>query len=60
METKHLVKQDDLINTIKQLTLACDSLMGELIGKGPVANWGLINDALVGGNKAITKATKED
>ena len=39
--------------TIKGLLKACDELMTEFVSKRRAANWGVINDAMVAGGKAL-------
>lgn len=45
----------ELIETLKNLLLACNELMTEFVSKKRAADWGLINDAMVEGQKAIAE-----
>ena len=47
-----------LLDACQILSAACESLMGEVIGKS-ITDWGLVNDALILSAKAIKKATVE-
>ena len=50
--------QRESVESISMLIDACDSLMGEVTGK-TVANWGLVNDALVKGRRYIAKIQEQ-
>ena len=43
---------------IKDLMKACSSLMGEVTGWSGVTDWGLVNDAMIAGGKAVADAPR--
>ena len=48
----------ELLGACQILSAACESLMGEVVGKS-ITDWGLVNDALIQSAKAIKKATMD-